>query len=33
MNSWDKRYSDRVQLLVNILPVLEQLADRFRARP
>jgi hypothetical protein len=22
MNSWDKRYSDRVQLLVDILPVL-----------
>lgn len=22
MSSWDKRYSDRVQLLVDILPVL-----------
>lgn len=22
MNSWDKRYSDRVQLLVDILPVV-----------
>lgn len=22
MNNWDKRYSDRVQLLVDILPVL-----------
>ena len=24
MNSWDKRYSDRVQLLVDILPMLAQ---------
>jgi hypothetical protein len=24
MNTWDRRYTDRVQLLVEILPVLAQ---------